>query len=532
MSFQATSDSFVEWLQKSGVHISPSASIADLRSDNQGRGLVATADIAENEVLFLIPRDCVLSLNNCSFKNDYPDRHLELYQLGQWEALMVVLAYEMYKADSKWKPYFDVLPTRDESEFTSNQLIFWSSSELEELKPSLVLDRVGMESTNKLFHDLFEVKVLSWKVLEFSGFTREDFYKVGALIMSYSFDVDEEESIEDDDNEVEEHEDVEDVNDEEEQHDESDDEHSDSNDEDGTAEGEDDLENENDNDLMPSSVSDDTYLKSMVPLADTLNADTHLHNASLSYQGNLLVMKATKPIKTGNQIYNTYSNHPNSEILRRYGYVEYDGSAYDFGEIPFTTIKDYFSRQFKAKPQFENILEVLSTIHDNEQQDDEPTELIVESYDCYSNQEVLMELTFLVQLLTILVAINKVTPFRKMSKSEVYSGIKRLYHKCYQLIESQKLTKDYIKNYKAILEKRISQYPEEVKGDFKVEKSTARKILAKHVLRSEVQSLIKCLDTSIVYKDFMIVDDGKLIRNINKRSSEQKDGGVTKRAKV
>ena len=32
-------------------------------------------------------------------------------------------------------------------------------------------------------------------------------------------------------------------------------------------------------------------------------------------------MRAIKPIKKNEQIYNTYGNLPNSDLLRRYGYV-------------------------------------------------------------------------------------------------------------------------------------------------------------------------------------------------------------------
>ncbi|KAG7193389.1 uncharacterized protein KQ657_000807 [Scheffersomyces spartinae] len=524
MSFEAASNNFVQWLQRSGVAISESVVVSDLRSENQGRGLVATAPISENELLFLIPRTVVFSLSNCSFKADHPEKHNELYELGQWEALMVVLAYELRKPDSQWRPYFEVLPIRGEIEKSSNQLMFWTDSEIETLKPSLVVERIGKDATDKLYQDLFDGLVMSWDIPEFRSFTKKDFYEVGAIIMSYSFDVEEDEQ-----NEEEDHEEEEDSNEDEEEEGED---HYVGEDEHDVGEEEHASGDEKVEELIANPVSNDSYLKSMVPLADTLNADTHLHNASLSYEGSMLVMKATKAIKKGDQIYNTYSNHPNSEILRRYGYVEYDSSAYDFGEVPLSTVKEYFNKQLKSKPPLDTLLEILSTIHDDEQQDDdeEPTDLIVESYDCYSNQEVIMELTFLIQILTILVAINKDTPFRKMTKTEVHSTIKRCYHKCYQLIESHKLTKDYLKNYKAILEQRIAQYPQEEAVE--VDRGLNRSQMARVVLHSERQSLRKCLDTDVVYKDYELIDDGKLIRNINKRAMQAKETQSSKRKKV
>ena len=109
---------------------------------------------------------------------------------------------------------------------------------------------------------------------------------------------------------------------------------------------EDEDEDEDKEDDDDDEEEDNEYYKSMVPFADTLNADTHLNNAILIYSTDQLIMTCIKPIAKGEQVYNTYSDHPNLELLRRYGYVELNGSKYDFGEIPLSTIKSVFIDQF------------------------------------------------------------------------------------------------------------------------------------------------------------------------------------------
>ena len=56
------------------------------------------------------------------------------------------MIYEFLRgAESRWKPYFDILP----NEF--NSLMFWSKEELEELKGSAVLGKIGREITDAGF---------------------------------------------------------------------------------------------------------------------------------------------------------------------------------------------------------------------------------------------------------------------------------------------------------------------------------------------------------------------------------------------
>jgi hypothetical protein len=77
--------------------------------------------------------------------------------------------------------------------------------------------------------------------------------------------------------------------------------------------------------IMAYSFTEETargVRMSMVPLADLLNHCTARHNASLFFEFDCLRMIAVRDIALGDQVYNTYGRHSNSELLRRYGFVD------------------------------------------------------------------------------------------------------------------------------------------------------------------------------------------------------------------
>jgi len=87
-------------------------------------------------------------------------------------------------------------------------------------------------------------------------------------------------------------------------------------DEDPTGAPQHDESEDNDEDVEdPSDVA-------MVPMADMLNARYGSENAKLFYEETVLRMITTKPIKAGEQIWNTYGDPPNSDLLRKYGHVD------------------------------------------------------------------------------------------------------------------------------------------------------------------------------------------------------------------
>lgn len=88
--------------------------------------------------------------------------------------------------------------------------------------------------------------------------------------------------------------------------------------------------------LTPSSTSG-ALLVSIQNFANALQA--HVNHGDES-----LTVTALRPIKPGEEILNYYGPHPNSELLRRYGYVTRKHSRYDVVEIPWSLVLECMKR--------------------------------------------------------------------------------------------------------------------------------------------------------------------------------------------
>lgn len=476
--------------------------VLDLRSRHQGRGLVAVEDISGGEELFKIPWNIIINAGNCLLVRDRPDLKDRLNALNHWELLIIILLYELSLGEkSPWVHYLNTLPVKDEANYTFNQLMFWLDAELEHLQPSLILDRVGKEVAEAMFTKLYPnviIEDFGIKLLE--GITHLEYNKIGLLIMSHSFDVETPDQAGEDDGVV--------------------------------ASGG--HQNEADEPEVENMLTDG-YYKSMVPLADVLNADSTYHNSSLMYTPEALVMTSVKPIKKGDQVFNTYSEHPNSEILRRYGYVEPRGSQHDFGEVPLGHIKRFFTKiegntneelatlvlSLLSVPFMEEIFEIINEITLKEQMDGEDiVDVVLDSYDCFRNGGVIIEFIFLVQFLTILNLINFIKSLEFLSRPSKFRLVNRIFKKCYQLIESRKLTKIFLKNFEKIISNRIKDYPSfeaDSSGDTE-SVNLDRATMARVVLRCEVELFKECLEFlktfNIDGESYTFINDDKLIRNI------------------
>jgi SET domain-containing protein 6 len=238
--------------------------------------------------------------------------------LGPWLSLILVMLYEYSNGDaSNWAPYFSVLPT------DFNTLMFWSDDELAELQGSAVLHKIGKEGANEAFMEHLLPVIKEFADIFFAGDERAKqraeemrdernltlMHKMGSLIMAYAFDVEPATPRKDVD-------------------------------EDGFAEEE----------------EDEALPKGMIPLADMLNADADRNNARLFYENKHLDMKALKPIRAGEEIFNDYGPLPRSDLLRRYGYVTDNYAQYDVVEIPMELVTDLAT---VAGVHFEDRIEYL-----------------------------------------------------------------------------------------------------------------------------------------------------------------------------
>lgn len=272
--FEQVNTAFLAWLAANGATVSKSIALQDYSAESAGRGVVAVADINKDEELFSIPRPLLLSPETSELA-----KKLDLTTLEGWNPLMICMIYEYGRgAASHWKSYFDILPM----EFSTP--MFWSAEELKELAGTGVIDKIGREEAESIFKeklwplisahpDLFPMTEQQDKE---AGFLNV-FHRMGSLIMAYAFhdtlpDKDEDEDMDSDDEGDEEEEEKVNV--------------------------------------------------SMVPMADMLNHKTGHNNARLFHEKDCLRMVAIKPIKNGQQIYNTYGELCNADLLRKYGFVD------------------------------------------------------------------------------------------------------------------------------------------------------------------------------------------------------------------
>lgn len=123
-------------------------------------------------------------------------------QQDSWSCLILVMIYEHLRGqDSLWKPYFDVLPE------TFNTPMFWTEEELSELQASAVRSKVGKDEAEDMFRANILPVIRGNSELFVASESMSDgelislAHRMGSTIMSYAFD------LENDEDEEEENED-------------------------------------------------------------------------------------------------------------------------------------------------------------------------------------------------------------------------------------------------------------------------------------------------------------------------------------
>lgn len=183
----------------------------------------------------------VLSVENSAFKQEHPNLLSSLTE-DPWLSLILVMIYEYGCGEfSKWKPYFDILPS------SFDTLVYWSDTELEELQASAVVKKIGLKESDLTFEEKL------WPIIdsnsELFGYENvvsgeEDLkkkvllqlaHRMGSLIMAYAFDIESSQ------------------------------------------------EKTPDEDGYATEDEDEDLPKGMVPLADILNADADKNNVSGSF---------------------------------------------------------------------------------------------------------------------------------------------------------------------------------------------------------------------------------------------------------
>ncbi|KAK9318973.1 hypothetical protein V1517DRAFT_334035 [Lipomyces orientalis] len=439
--FESQSNAFMSWLRaQSGVRITNKISLCDLRLQQQGRGVIANVDINEGEVLFSIPRSVILSIETSGIAEKVP----EILELDHWLGVIITMMAED-RPDSRWKPYLDILPRK----FTTP--MFWSEADLEELSGTTVLSQLGKSDAEATYRDI----VLPIVKKHTAVFAKVDhsisaYHRMGSLILSYSFDIEREGQC--DKNEVD-------------RDDESDSvaelpelDESDSDDEEQFTEGKNEEEGETAKEdsedvieVEEEEEDDDddnqNFVKAMVPMADMLNGDSDLCNAKLFYSKENLEMRAIKYIPKGGQVYNTYGDLPNADLLRRYGYVRYGKTKDDVVEIETQLVIDTASHgltESHLKKRIDFMVEV------DEEQDEE---LLDDSIQIPTSSSAIPTSAL---LLTYILMLNP-TAFRNLKK-QGHEEIHRIARKELKSEEQREL-------WIAIIKKKLAQYKTDIVTD-------------------------------------------------------------------
>ncbi|KAJ3507304.1 hypothetical protein NLJ89_g6379 [Agrocybe chaxingu] len=310
---------FFAWFQSHDGFIDTDAmDVIQFPPSEGGRGAVALKDIPEGHTVFAIPRSLVLSTRTSTLPQRFGENAWKKAKLHQgWSGLILCMMWEAAGGShSKWSAYFESLPTSFDTP------MFWNDEDLAELKGTSVVDKLGKDQAEKDFAEKVLPAVLSRPDLFNSQdiptkYTLETYHLMGTRISSRSFTLEKEE-------EEKEHHGADhsaenegantsmgsamDIDAPPSHEHQGDEEHADE----GHEEEHEEVEEEEDS---PEVV--------MIPLADILNARYKTENVKLFYEPDCLKMVSTKPIKAGEQIWNTYGDLPNAELLRGFGHIDY-----------------------------------------------------------------------------------------------------------------------------------------------------------------------------------------------------------------
>ncbi|XP_056138544.1 N-lysine methyltransferase setd6 isoform X2 [Lampris incognitus] len=275
---------FLHWCYRVGltlsekVYVSKEGTVAEY-------GMLAREDIKKGEVLFTIPRAVLLHQGTTKVSALLEKEKASLETSSGWVPLLLALLYEYTSPQSYWSPYLSLW-----TNFKSlDQPMFWSKEERD-----MLLRGTGIPEA--VDTDLMNIqREYTTVVLPFIArhpdlwspdtHTLELYTQLVAFVMAYSF----QEPLEDDEEEEEEEE-------------------------------------------MTS------HPPMMVPMADMLNHVSN-HNANLEYTADNLNMVCVRPIHKGEEIFNTYGQMANWQLLHMYGFTElYANNNNDTVDIPLTSL--------------------------------------------------------------------------------------------------------------------------------------------------------------------------------------------------
>ncbi|XP_022605720.1 N-lysine methyltransferase SETD6 [Seriola dumerili] len=282
-------ETFLQWCDRVGLVLSNKVYVSKEGTVSE-YGMLAKDNIEEGEVLFTIPRSALLHQGTTKVSALLEKEKSSLESPSGWVPLLLALLYEYTSSQSHWKPYLSLW-----TDFkTLDHPMFWSKEERGRLLrgtgiPEAVdrdLANIRKEYTDVVLPFITQHPDL-WNP---STHTLELYTQLVAFVMAYSFQEPQEEEEEEDDD-----------------------------------------EEEDEDEKAPNPPM-------MVPMADMLNHVSN-HNANLEFTPDSLKMVCVRPIHKDEEVFNTYGQMANWQLLHMYGFTEpYPSNSNDTADIPHTNL--------------------------------------------------------------------------------------------------------------------------------------------------------------------------------------------------
>uniref|UniRef100_UPI00358E2559 N-lysine methyltransferase SETD6 n=1 Tax=Myxine glutinosa TaxID=7769 RepID=UPI00358E2559 len=266
---------FLTWCEKVHLKMNPKVRLS-MHGVAAGYGMLAVKPIASGEVLFVVPRSAVLSHSNTDIHQLLTAESPSLRSRSRWVPLLITLMYESSHLDSPWAPYIALWPNFLQADLP----MFWPRDERRELlRGTGVLQATAQDLRN--IRKEFRTVVAHFPsrhtdVFEPERSNLELYTRLVAFVMAYSF--------------------------------------------------------------QESRGGKKRNPPMMVPMADMLNHTTN-HNAQLEFSQDVLKMVAVRAIADGEEVFNTYGQLANSQLLHMYGFTEPGSTnSNDTARVPWVSL--------------------------------------------------------------------------------------------------------------------------------------------------------------------------------------------------
>ncbi|KAM3920657.1 N-lysine methyltransferase SETD6 [Leptodactylus fuscus] len=274
---------FLQWCQKNGIQLNPKVYVSTQNTVCQ-YGMLTREDLPAGEVIFSIPRSALLSQQTTKIQELLKKEQKNLESKSGWVPLLISLMFEATDEASPWAPYFGLWP-----QLTPPDLpMFWSKDErLRLLKGTGVNEAVQRDLEN--IEQEYITIVLPFirrhpKMFCPQKHSLDLYRRLVAFVMAYSF----QEPLDDEEDDC----------------------------------------------------GKDAHPPMMVPVADLLNHVAH-HNTHLEFTPECLRMVTTRPVMGGDELFNTYGELGNWQLLHMYGFSEpYPNNINETADIPMRALQE------------------------------------------------------------------------------------------------------------------------------------------------------------------------------------------------